>query len=183
MRGRWSLIDRFDSHGSRMILAIENAPPVHDPRGLTAAQLRVADALGQGRTTKEIAYALGISPSAVNNSIGEARRKLSLQSRSELATFFAPNGVRAQLRRLKVGNECMAVGLYGGCSRSQLARLTGAEQTVAMLLLKGATNTHIAAVRACSYNTVANHAKSIYAKLGVANRAGLAALLSSGPTM
>ncbi len=181
VRGRWSLVDRFDTHGTRMILAVENTPPANDPRGLSASQLRVADALGHGRTTKEIAYTFGVSPSAVNNSIGETRRKLSLRSRSEVAAFFASNGVRARLRRFKIGDESMAVGSYGICSDNHLACLTGAEQAIAMLLLQGATNAYIAEVRACSYNTVANHAKSIYAKLRVANRAGLAALLGSGP--
>lgn len=61
------------------------------------------------------------------------------------------------------------------------ALLTEAEKAVLELLLDGRSNREIAALRAVSSKTVANQLRSIYAKLAVASRCELAALLSDAP--
>lgn len=176
VEGRWSLVDHYDSDDRRMVVAVQNEPGVHDPRGLTPLQFRIAEYLGQGRPAKEIGYTLGVTASAVNNALAVVKKKLGLCSRAEVAAFFAPGGVRSGLTRVDIGQEALLVGGYGGCNRDTLAPLTEAEQAVALLLLQGATNREVARRRHSSYNTVANQIKAIYAKLGVRNRAELAAL-------
>lgn len=180
--GRWSLVDRFDTDGARMVVAVQNAPEVRDPRGLTPVELNAAVALGQGRSAKEIGYTQGISVSAVNNTLTGVKEKLGLSSRADLAAFFAPGGVRARLSKLRVGKASLLVGRYGCRDGEAFQALTPAERTIAILLLQGATNCVIAERRGSSYCTVANQIKSVYAKLGVTNRAQLAALVSSAHT-
>lgn len=94
VRGRWSLVDHFDSDGRRFVLAIKNDPRFPDPRGLTARERQVAEFIGQGHSGKEISYMLGISRAAVTNCTSRTQHKLGLSSLTELAAFFAPSGPR-----------------------------------------------------------------------------------------
>lgn len=181
--GRWSLVDHFDSDGTRMVVAVENTPSVCDPRGLTTAQLSIAEEFGRGKSAKEIGYLLGISVSAINNALSEVRSKLGLRSRVELAAFFAPGGVRARLAQLDLKEASLLVGRYGGRADDVLADLTDAERQVAVELMQGATNEEIARKRGTSYNTVANQLKAVYAKLGVTNRAELTTLAARPPSI
>jgi DNA-binding CsgD family transcriptional regulator len=64
--------------------------------------------------------------------------------------------------------EPLRLALYG---------LTGRERQVAQLLARGATNEEIARALWISRHTVKDHAKAVYAKLGVASRAELSAKL------
>jgi hypothetical protein len=43
VRGRWSLVDWFDTDGRRFVLAKPNAPNLGDPRGLTERELAYLD--------------------------------------------------------------------------------------------------------------------------------------------
>lgn len=180
VHGRWSLLDHFDSDGRRFVVAVENAPDTGDPRGLTRHELRIVDLVGLGRPAKEIGYVLGVSESAVNNAISRVKAKLGLRSRSEVAAFFAPGGLRTQLAKIDVAEQSLVVGSYGPLDGERLGSLTDAERDVALLLLQGATNRAIAARRRTSENTVANQIKAVFAKLGVGNRVELAAVLTSG---
>jgi DNA-binding NarL/FixJ family response regulator len=55
-------------------------------------------------------------------------------------------------------------------------KLTDAESEVATMLVAGWSNVAIATARRVSPTTVANQARSIYAKLGISSRAELVAL-------
>ncbi len=171
--GRWSLVDHFDADGSHMVVAVKNAPQVRDPRGLSNLQVTVAEEFGKGNSTKRIAYVLGVSTSAVSNALFSVREKLGLRSSAQVAAFFAPSGVRASLDRLDLDDATMLFARYGSSSAPAFSALTAAEKDVALLLLQGATNANIASRRKCTYNTVANQVKSIYAKLGVCTRTEL----------
>jgi DNA-binding NarL/FixJ family response regulator len=179
VEGRWSLVDSFDSDGGRLVVALENVPGMRDPRGLTATQRHIGEALGKGHRAKAISYDLGVSVSAVNNAVDEIKHKLGLRSRTDVAAFFAPAGLRARLAKLELGDMSLLVGNYGDFDPDALTLLTDAERAVALLLLQGATNSAIARCRSCAYRTVANQTRAIYSKLGVTNRAQLAALLSA----
>ena len=74
--GRWSLVDRFDTDGRRFIVAVKNDPAYPDPRGLTMGEREVGEFVGLGRSTKEIAYILGVSLSAVTNMTAKAQAKV-----------------------------------------------------------------------------------------------------------
>ncbi|MGH0037825.1 MAG: helix-turn-helix transcriptional regulator [Myxococcota bacterium] len=176
--GRWSLVDRFESDGRRYLLAVPNDPEVGDPRGLSRRERQVAEFVGLGRASKEIAYALGLSTSAVSNAERRVRQKLGLGSRSELATFFAPGGLRRRLTELEVEGASVLLATAPLVVEGRLARLTEAEREAALLAVQGATNTAIAARRGTSERTVANQLASAFRKLGVHSRAELAATLS-----
>jgi DNA-binding CsgD family transcriptional regulator len=176
--GRWSLVDRFESDGRRYLLAVPNDPEVGDPRGLSRRERQVAEFVGLGRTAKEIAYALGLSPSAVSNAERRAREKLGLGSRSALAAFFAPGGLRRRLTELELEGESVLLASAPLVAEERLARLTVAEREVALLAIQGATNAAIAARRGAAERTVANQLGAVFGKLGVHSRAELAALLS-----
>ena len=176
--GRWSLVDRFDSDGRRFVVAHRNDPEVGDPRGLSRRERQVAEFAGLGRTPKEIAYVLGLSASAVANAEGRARAKLGLATRAELASFFAPGGLRRRLIEAELEGEPMLVAAAPLVIEERLAPLSPAEREVALLAAQGATNAAIGARRESAERTVANQMRSIFEKLGVHSRAELAAVLA-----
>ena len=77
--GRWSLIDRFDSDGRRYLVAHRNDPSTPDPRALTLREKQVLGFAALGQSNKAIAYALGISPSAVSALLRSANVKLGTE--------------------------------------------------------------------------------------------------------
>lgn len=181
--GRWSLVDRFDADGKRFVVAVKNDPEVLDPRGLSKREQQVAELVGLGRSTKEIAYELGLSLSAVSMTAGKARRKLGLGSRTELASFFSPAGVRERLAEAAIEGERLLVGAHPLLDSSTLERLSPAERLVAAALLGGSTSAEVAARRGTSRRTGANQIASIFEKLGVVSRVELAARLqAAGPS-
>ena len=176
--GRWSLVDRFENDGRRFVVAHRNDPEIGDPRGLSRRERQVAEFVGLGRTPKEIAYALGLSPSAVANTEGRVRAKLGLATRAELASFFAPGGLRRRLTEMELEGESILVAAAPLVIEERLEALSPAEREVALLAAQGATNAAIGARRESAERTVANQMHSVFEKLGVHSRAELAALLS-----
>ncbi|HTO51924.1 MAG TPA: helix-turn-helix transcriptional regulator [Myxococcota bacterium] len=177
VRGRWSLVDHFDSDGRRFIVAHRNDPEGADPRGLAARERDCSELLGRGFSVKEIAYGLGLSAITVSHALARARAKLGFQSQAELAAFFAPNGLRARFAEFALAGLPLAVASYELLDGARLDSLSEAEREIALLLVSGATNTAIATERGTALQTVANQIGSLYAKLGVHSRAELAALL------
>ncbi len=177
--GRWSLVDQFERDGKRFVVAHPNEPELGDPRGLTRRERQIAEYLGMGRSSKEISYLLGISLSAVSNAAARAARKLGLSSRAELASFFAPGGLRARLAELELAGVKLAAGAAPLLGEERLALLSEAERDVVLDLLRGATLAAIALRRGSSPLTVETQVKSIYAKLGVGSRVELGAALSA----
>jgi DNA-binding NarL/FixJ family response regulator len=84
VRGRWSLVDWFDTDGRRYLLAIPNSPHVTDPRGLTERESQVVTYVMLGHTNKMIAYRLGLSTSRVSTILRTAMRKLGSRTRPQL---------------------------------------------------------------------------------------------------
>ena len=91
VRGRWSLIDWFDSDGRRFVVALPNAPNCGDPRGLTDRELQVAKLSARGESAKLIGYTLGLSRQRVSQLLRRAMHKLGVKTQPqlvvELATF------------------------------------------------------------------------------------------------
>ncbi len=88
--GRWSLIDRFDSDGRRLLIARKNDPDVADPRALTLRERQVLAYTAMGHSLKLIAYSLGVSTSSVSTSRKAAMRKLGLRTHADVVQLFAP---------------------------------------------------------------------------------------------
>jgi DNA-binding CsgD family transcriptional regulator len=175
--GRWSLVDRFDSDRRRFVVAVRNDPRFPDPRGLSLRERQVAEFAGLGRSAKEIAYLLGVSPASVVNSLKRAQTKLSLSSRMELTEFFSPQGVRANLARVALAGDDFLIGATPQVDETKLDRLTVAEREVMALLIAGSTNRDIAQRRATSPNTVANQVQAIFRVFGARSRGELLARL------
>jgi len=88
VKGRWSLIDWFDTDARRFMLAVPNPPDVTDPRGLTERETQVVAYAVLGLTNKMIAYYLGISTSRVSALLRSAMRKLGVYTRGALVKLF-----------------------------------------------------------------------------------------------
>lgn len=83
-RGRWSLVDWFDTDSRRFILAIPNPPGVRDPRALTERESQVVAFAALGESHKLIAYRLGVDRSTVTRTLRSAMRKLGVKSHAQL---------------------------------------------------------------------------------------------------
>jgi DNA-binding CsgD family transcriptional regulator len=177
IRGRWSLLDRFDSDQRRFVVAVRNDPHFPDPRGLSMRERQVAGYAGLGRSAKEIAYLLGASPASVENSLRRAQAKLGFCSRAELTDFFAPRGLRAQMAEIELGNEKLLIGSIPLLDETKLVGLSPAERHVLALLMAGSTDRDVAKRRATSARTVANQVQSLFRKFGVRSRGELVARL------
>jgi DNA-binding CsgD family transcriptional regulator len=85
--GRWTLVDRCEADGKRIVLARRNEPRVEDPRSLTDRERCVLAHAALGHSSKYVAYLLGLAPTTVATHLGAARRKLGLHTRRELLAF------------------------------------------------------------------------------------------------
>lgn len=87
--GTWSLVDRFDSDGKRYLIAMRNEPSGAILKTLSRPEAQIAALVALGRSSKLIAYELGLSPPTVSRHLGSAMSKLGVTSRAELATHLA----------------------------------------------------------------------------------------------
>ena len=81
---RWTLVDSFTRGGTRYVVARENRPEVRGLATLTERERQVVAYLAMGQSTKEAAYALGISDVTVRVLIRRAATKLGVRSRDSL---------------------------------------------------------------------------------------------------
>jgi DNA-binding CsgD family transcriptional regulator len=84
VRGRWSLVDWFDTDGRRFVLAKPNDPKVRDPRGLTKREAQITTYAALGESSKIIGYRLGLSQSYVSRLLNDGMRKLGVKTQAEL---------------------------------------------------------------------------------------------------
>lgn len=79
-------------------LALREARRIPGRRGggevLTASELRVAELAGAGRTNRDVAAALFVSPKTVEANLARAYRKLGITTRAELGAWLARGGDR-----------------------------------------------------------------------------------------
>jgi DNA-binding CsgD family transcriptional regulator len=168
--GRWSLVDRWDSDGKRFIAAIENSPDNLDPRALRAREGAAARLAADGAAPKDIAYALGVSPSNARALLASALAKLGLTSRAELFRWN-PSHAHIHVVSSNPALEAMVIPEQKAEPRSiAFAALTNAEAAVASLAAEGMSNLDIARARGTSVRTIANQMATILRKLGVSSR-------------
>ena len=82
--GRWSLVERFERDGRRLMIARKNPPRVRSALALTETEKRVVELLVFGQRQKYIAYTLGLSESVVSLHLQRATFKLGVRSRADL---------------------------------------------------------------------------------------------------
>lgn len=178
VKGRWSLVDRFESDGRRYVVAHRNDPRFDDPRKLTARERQCARLAAQGHTNAEIAYALGLEESTAGSHVVSATRKLGLERRTQLADAIEPAPWSdARVADLDADGALRAVSVPGAAAVPGDAGLSPSEQAVARGIREGQSNQAIARARGTAERTVANQVQSIFRKLGVASRAELVAKL------
>lgn len=170
--GRWTVVDWVDSDSRRYLVAYENHVSARHPRALTPRELDVAEYLVQGRSTSEIAWALGLSPGTVNRTAREVLAKLSVTRRSDLSAIFgdvAPFELALETNQLRV--------LTAGTNERLWEKLSSAERAVLELVFDGASVAEVARLRDVSVKTVSNQLGAVYARFGVRGRSELASLL------
>jgi DNA-binding NarL/FixJ family response regulator len=112
-------------------------------------------------------------------------RALSLPATAFRALVDAEPAVARRLAalltsRLRQAQSEWALLANGPEEADPLARLTPAEQRVALLVADGLSNAQIADRLVLSRHTVDSHVKHALAKLGVRNRVALATVVSRG---
>jgi len=90
LRGRWSLVDWFDTDGRRFVVVIPNPPGIDDPRSLTEREREVVELAACGKTSKHISYQLGISTQRVSTLLASAKRKLGVRTQAQLVLKMKP---------------------------------------------------------------------------------------------
>lgn len=90
VRGRWSLVDSFDSDGRRFVLALPNSPQLSDPRGFTERETQVGVYAAFGESVTMIAYRLGLSKSVVSIALSSAMHKLGAKTQAQLVERLRP---------------------------------------------------------------------------------------------
>jgi DNA-binding CsgD family transcriptional regulator len=88
LAGRWSLVDRHDTDGKRLLMAIRNSTSGRDPWSLQPREREITRLAAAGHDPKLIAYELGLSLSTVSGYLTNARRKLGCRRVHELATLL-----------------------------------------------------------------------------------------------
>jgi DNA-binding CsgD family transcriptional regulator len=81
---RWTLVETYQKGGVRYVVARENRPALRGLAALSERERQVVVYLALGRSTKEIAYALGISDSTVRVLLARAATRLRVRTRRQL---------------------------------------------------------------------------------------------------
>lgn len=84
VNARWTLVEAYQQGGARYVVARENRPALRGLAALSERERQVVTYLALGRSTKEIAYALGISDSTVRVLLSRAATRLRVRSRQQL---------------------------------------------------------------------------------------------------
>ena len=80
-------MEAYEQGGVRYVVARENRPALRGLAALSERERQVVVYLALGRTTKEIAYALGISDSTVRVLLARAATRLRARNREQLVKF------------------------------------------------------------------------------------------------
>jgi DNA-binding CsgD family transcriptional regulator len=157
-----------------------------DPQRLTPQESAVARLVAQGIGNLQVARELFISIKTVQFHLTHIYTKLGINNRAELAANFR-NRVAdvSPHRRLSSKTESSPVrrdrepAINTSLARRIVnsGRLTPQESAVARLVAQGMGNLQVAGELFISIKTVQFHLTHIYAKLGINNRAELAAQL------
>jgi len=84
VQGRWSLVERFESDGRRVLVARRNEPPARALHALDERERKLIALLALGHSLKLCAYELGRAESTTSMMARSAMRKLGVASRAEL---------------------------------------------------------------------------------------------------
>jgi DNA-binding CsgD family transcriptional regulator len=112
--GRWTLVDTFDHGGQRYIVARENQSRPEGLARLTDREQQVVASAAAGRSTKEIAYDLGISHATTRVLLSRAYRRLGVRSRNQLFELPCIKRLRGELAAAEAGDLFAPKRPHGG---------------------------------------------------------------------
>lgn len=177
--GRWTIVEKVESCGRRVLVAHENPAGESRLRELSPTEHIILRGVLEGRSRARIASALGMTAGGVSRHVDRTLQKLRLRSACELVTTAARLQRPTYASRTELGGvNALVVDLGPSAGASLPARLSPAERHVAALALDGLSTSEIAELRRCAYRTVANQLASLYEKLGVSSRVELGAHLA-----
>jgi DNA-binding CsgD family transcriptional regulator len=107
---RWTLVDAYESNGTRYIVARENQADARSLDDLSERERQVVVCLAFGQTTKEIAYGLGIDASTVRVLLQRAAAKLHVDGRAGLLDHPSVKALRGGMDYAEVDRLRGAVG-------------------------------------------------------------------------
>jgi len=91
---RWTLVDSFERSGARYVVARENQSELSGLAALSERERQVVAYAALGQSTKETAYALGISDSTVRVLLARAAARLGAKTRASLLDHPAVRSLR-----------------------------------------------------------------------------------------
>lgn len=89
IEGRWTLVERVDTDGKRLLLAKRNPPDSIAHRALTERERAVVERASLGGSLRHVAYELGLAESTVSEALSRALKKLGIKTRAELLELRA----------------------------------------------------------------------------------------------
>ena len=96
IKTRWTLVDSPEGDRDRYVLARENQVESRGLELLTERERQVVACVAAGRSTKELAYELGISHATARVLLGRAYGRLGVKSREELFGLKSIRGLRGE---------------------------------------------------------------------------------------
>ena len=113
VEGRWSLVERFESDGRRIMVARRNDPASRASRALSEHERKVVALLALGHSLKVCAYELGRAESTISEMAHSAMRKLRVRTRAELVELHGAIVPTANESPTPEGKSCRrAPGLH-----------------------------------------------------------------------
>lgn len=161
IEGRASIIERTEG-AQRLYLVIENGPELPRFRFLSNDEISTLTHAASGMTSKQIAYGLGVSESALSLRLEHASQKLGLSTRTEAIRLAA-------------------ILLRDPRAQFETSDLTEAEQQILALVVRGLSNSAIANLRQRSVRTIANQVAALLKKTGAPSRRSLVAGVAANP--
>lgn len=174
--GRWTLIDKYEADGRRMVLAVRNAAAGSDLCRLTSKEVEALSMARRGAANKEISLTLGVSAATVTRLLSSVSRKLR-GSLADILICIGDEGATVQTVQrcvMAIGGSEILLVTTPNLPTLQVS-LSISERAVVAAALRGASNREISAARGTSIRTIANQLASAFEKLGVRSRRELAA--------
>ena len=180
--GAWNLLADIASHGddsitfsARTVLATEAASHGRVPQAFLALfDAEYARRRGHAVAAQRAGTLAAKAFSTLEWPYYEARALEAAGAIAEAVTLYEAIGDRRDVARLRPSN----LNADATC-KSVLGRLTRREREVALLVADGHTTPHVAATLVLSRRTVDAHLDSIFRKLDIATRSGLAARVAT----
>lgn len=86
--GRWTLVERVDTDGKRLLVAKRNRPSGLARSSLSARERAVLERAALGGSLRHVSYELGLAESTVSEALSRAMSKIGVRSRAELVELY-----------------------------------------------------------------------------------------------